>query len=89
MDLIDRVKVEIGTRSESREGTRWMGKHVGVDFVDQPICPTDLNQLHQTCSFCLFLTHSSSLDPLLHRKYETAERERESTHEIGGLAAIL
>jgi hypothetical protein len=23
-----------GTRSESREGTRWMGKHVEVDFVD-------------------------------------------------------
>ena len=40
MDLIDRGEIKRGTRSESREGTRWMGKHVGVDFVDQPIRPS-------------------------------------------------
>jgi hypothetical protein len=32
--MIDGDEEWDGTRSESREGTRWMGKHVGVDFVD-------------------------------------------------------
>jgi hypothetical protein len=78
-----------GTRSESREGTRWMGKHVGVDFVDstQLICPTWINSTRLLSVYSLpilplFIPFSIA-DMIL------PEYERETTHEIGGLAAIL
>lgn len=79
-----------GTRSESREGTRWMGKHVEVDFVDstRPICPTWINSAR------LVLSVYSLPNLLLYNPFSIAdmillEYERETTHEIGGLAAIL
>jgi len=84
MDLIDRDEKR-GTRSESREGTRWMGKHVGVDFVDST--HPSVRQLDPTPPSFLYPFLRPSGIPLLTSYHQT--RYGDTTHEIGGLAATL
>ena len=62
------VKMEIGTRSKSREGTRWMGKHVEVDFVDSTHPSTTSNSFF---FFCISVSSSMPYHSTASQSYDT------------------